>query len=282
TADPNSHAVYVATDKGVYWTHFEFDNGARPDNLTWTNLSEGLPPVRAVDVALDPAAVQLYVAMDGYGLYGAAAPHRALELRLVNTADFSTRPASPGSLVSVLGEKVNSVSGGSLQYPLWNNSQIQVPFEAVGPSVSLSLETNNGRVTLGLPVKPVSPAIFVGSDGAAMIYDADSGLLLDARNTAHSNGRIQILATGLGKVRPEWPINLPTPLTNPPVVVAGVKAYLDGAPIEVSQATLAPGYPSGFYLVEVQLPAINNLGTSALYLTADGQESNRVQIVIEP
>ena len=31
-----------------------------------------------------------------------------------------------------------------------------------------------------------------------------------------------------------------------------------------------------------QLPAINNLGTSALYLTADGQESNHVQLVIEP
>ncbi len=106
---------------------------------------------------------------------------------------------------------------------------------------------------------------------------------LDARNAAHSNGRIQILATGLGKVWPEWPTNLAAPLDKEkvPAVVAGVKAYLDGTPLQVTSATLAPGY-IGFYLIEAQLPAIANLGTSALYLTVDGQESNRVQIVIEP
>jgi uncharacterized protein (TIGR03437 family) len=114
-----------------------------------------------------------------------------------------------------------------------------------------------------------------------MIYDADTGLLLDARNAAHSNGRIQILATGLGKVQPAWPTNLAAPMDNPPAVVAGIKAYLDGAPLQVTNATLAPGY-IGFYLIEVQLSAIANLGTSALHLTADGQESNHVQIVIEP
>lgn len=285
TADRASGAVYLATEQGVFYGLTDLENASLPD-VNWTNLTAALPAAPAMDVRLDPAAVQLYVALDGYGIYATAAPHRSRSLRVVSAADFSARAAAPGSLLSVMGGRVSAARGGDLNYPVLSaadgQSQIQVPFEAVGPSVSLSLETNNGRVTLGLPVKPVSPAIFVGSDGAAMIYDADSGLLLDARNTAHSNGRIQILATGLGKVRPEWPINLPTPLTNPPVVVAGVKAYLDGAPIEVSQATLAPGYPSGFYLVEVQLPAINNLGTSALYLTADGQESNRVQIVIEP
>lgn len=278
TADPNSHAVYVATDKGVYWTHFEFDNGARPDNLTWTNLSEGLPPVRAVDVALDPAAVQLYVAMDGYGLYGAAAPHRALELRLVNTADFSTRPASPGSLVSVLGEKVNSVSGGSLQYPLWNNSQIQVPFEVVGSRVSLALETNTGTATRDLQVLPVSPAIFVGPDGAPVIFDADSGMPLEG-NVAHPGQRLQVMLNGLGKVKPDWPTGITAPAVNTPAVTARVQAYLDGGQVPVARATLAPGYV-GMYVVEVQLPAVTNYGAMELYVTADGQESNRVQIVI--
>jgi uncharacterized protein (TIGR03437 family) len=114
-----------------------------------------------------------------------------------------------------------------------------------------------------------------------MIYDADSDLLLDAHNTAHSNGRIQILATGLGKVRPDWPTNLPAPVQNPPAVVAPVQVYLDGMPLEVTSATLAP-LTIGFYIVEVQLPAITNLGTSELYITADGQDSNRVQIVVEP
>jgi uncharacterized protein (TIGR03437 family) len=114
-----------------------------------------------------------------------------------------------------------------------------------------------------------------------MLYDADTGLPLDARNTAHSNGRIQILATGLGRVRPDWPTNLPAPHQNPPAVAASVKIYLDGSPLQVTRATLAPDF-IGFYLIEAQLPPIANLGTSELYISADGQESNRVQIVVEP
>jgi uncharacterized protein (TIGR03437 family) len=49
----------------------------------------------------------------------------------------------------------------------------------------------------------------------------------------------------------------------------------------VSRATLAPGY-IGFYLIEVQLPAVTNAGVSELHIGAASQESNHVQIVIEP
>jgi uncharacterized protein (TIGR03437 family) len=223
--------------------------------------------------------------MDGYGVYSTAAPHRLWNLRVVSTADFTARPAAPGALLSVIGGRVSAAQGGDLSYPVLSasdrESQIQVPFEAVGPNVALSLETNAGRVTLGLPVRPVAPAIFVGRDGLPMLYDADTGLPLDARNAAHSNGRIQILATGLGRVQPDWSTNLPAPHQNPPAVTASVKIYLDGAPLELTRATLAPDF-IGFYLIEAQLPPIANLGTSELYITADGQESNRVQIVVEP
>ena len=278
TADRTTGAVYVATDKGVYWTHFDFETGVSTNSLTWTNLSDNLPQARAVDVALDPAAVQLYVAMDGYGVFGAAAPHHALGLRLVNTADFSTRAASPGSLVSVVGDKVNSVTGGALQYPLWNNSQIQVPFEAVGPTVSLALETAAGTTTRDLQVVPVSPAIFVGPDGVPVIFDADSGMPLEG-NVAHAGQRLQVMLNGLGKVRPDWSTGVAAPAVNAPVVTAKVQAYLDGSELPVERATLAPGYV-GLYLVEVQLPVVANYGAMELYVSADSQESNHVQIVI--
>ena len=74
---------------------------------------------------------------------------------------------------------------------------------------------------------------------------------------------------------------LAAPLENPPAVAATVRAYLDGSPVQVTRATLAPGYV-GFYIIDVQLHAIANLGTSELYLSAGGQDSNRVQIVMEP
>jgi hypothetical protein len=34
------------------------------------------------------------------------------------------------------------------------------------------------------------------------------------------------------------------------------------------------------YLVEVQLPAVTNYGAMELYVTADGADSNHVQIVL--
>jgi len=70
-------------------------------------------------------------------------------------------------------------------------------------------------------------------------------------------------------------------MENAPKVIAGVRAYLDREPIEVTAAALAPGYV-GFYLVEVQLPSIVNTGTSELYIEVDGQVSNRVRVYLEP
>ena len=282
-ADRTAGAVYVATDRGVYWAHEDLESPGPPS--AWTLLSARLPAAHASAVALDPTGSQLYVALEGYGVFAASAPHRAATLRIVNAADFSARPAAPGSLVSVLGGPVRSARAGDLEFPILASSesgtQMQVPFEAVGPSLGLALDASSGLVTVGLAVRQASPAIFVDRDGAPMLLDADTGLMLDAANTAHSNARIQILATGLGRVKPQWPTGLAAPLENPPAVIAKVQAYLDRAPIEVTRATLAPGYV-GLYLIELQLPALVNAGPAELYLTAEGQESNRVRVYLEP
>ena len=59
-----------------------------------------------------------------------------------------------------------------------------------------------------------------------------------------------------------------------------MKALLNGTPVQVTRSTLAAGYV-GFYMVEVQLPEVTNLGTASLYISADGQDSNHVQLVLE-
>ena len=64
-------------------------------------------------------------------------------------------------------------------------------------------------------------------------------------------------------------------------VAAAVHAYLDGAPVDVTQASLAPGYV-GFYLIEIQLPRVTNSGPAELFLEAEGQQSNRVRRYIQP
>jgi uncharacterized protein (TIGR03437 family) len=284
TADRPAGAVYVATEKGVFYGRTDLFNASQPP-VTWTNLSSKLPDAPATDVRLDPAGVQLYIALDGYGVYATAAPHRARNLRIVNSGDLTTRPAAPGSLLTVFGGKVDSASAAGMNYPVLAGdekaSQIQVPFEAVGPNVSLALRTGDGTVLRDLPVLPVSPAIMVSSDGAPMLWDADTGLPIDLRNVAHSNGRMQIWATGLGRVHPDWPTGMMAPAENTPTVVAQIRAFLDRTPVQVTRATLVPGY-IGFYLIEVQLPPVVNAGTSELLITADNQESNRVIVTIEP
>jgi uncharacterized protein (TIGR03437 family) len=285
TGERASGAVYVATDKGVFWAHADLDNAGSP-LVKWINLSDNLLlAAGATDVKLDPAGVQLYAALDGYGVYATVAPHRMTSLRVVNAADFSLRPAAPGSLLSVIGGRVTAARGGNLDFPVLaaadDASQIQVPFDAVGPTVVLALQTAGGRVPVELQLRSVSPAIFVSRDGAPLLQDAESGLLLDGHNAAHANARVQIFATGLGKVRSDWPTGLAARLEDPPEVVAPVRAYLNGTAVPVTRATLAPGY-IGFYLIEVRLPAINNAGASELYISADGSDSNRVQVLIEP
>jgi uncharacterized protein (TIGR03437 family) len=283
-AEREAGAVYVATDRGVFYARVDLMNASFPA-VNWTHLTAKLPPAAANDVRLDPAGVQVYIALEGYGVYAMAAPHRARNLRIVNGGDFTTRAAAPGSLLSVVGGRVDSAIGAGLRYPVLAGndaeSQIQVPFNAVGPSVALSLRTAGGTVLRDLAVQPVSPAIMVSRDGAPMLYDADSGLPLDFRNVARSNGRLNIWATGLGRVTPDWPAGMAAPLDSPPAVVAPVRAFLDGAPLQVTRSSLMPGYV-GFYLIEVQLPAIVNAGTSELFVSAAGTESNRVQLWIEP
>ena len=146
--------------------------------------------------------------------------------------------------------------------------------------VSLSLDAGQGPLTFLVPLRSVSPAIFVDPEGTPLIMDAASGILLDASKPARANSRIQVLATGLGQVKPDWPTGLEAPLNDPPRVAATVHAYLDGSPVEVTEASLAKGL-IGFYLIEIQLPRITNTGGAELYVEAEGQPSNRVRLYVE-
>jgi uncharacterized protein (TIGR03437 family) len=282
--DRPAGAAYVATESGLFFATVDLDRSSPAAN--WTLISGSLPGAPATDVKLDPGGNQLYFALDGYGVFATAAPHRLRQIRLVNAADFSSRAAAPGSLLSVIGGKITRAQAGELNVPVLDasetESQIQVPFEAgAAASMPLALESAGRQFTFGIPVQDVSPAIFVDRNGAPMLLDADSGMMFDARNLARSGSRIQILLTGLGKVRPDWPTGMAAPLQQPPAVRAAVTAYLDRAPVEVLSATLAPSY-IGLYLVEIRLPAIVNAGPAELYISADGQESNRVRILLEP
>ena len=282
TADRASGAVYLATDGGVFYASADLATLGGP--LTWTQLS-GLPQVPATDVKLDDGAHRLWAAIDGYGVYSTLAPHRLGDPRVVSAADFVARAVAPGSLVSVAGARVSAGQAGDLHVAVLastdTETQIQIPFEARGSSISLAVSSGGQQRTLpSVALEPAAPAIFVAPDGSPMLLDADTGVMLDAMTPAHSGGHIQILSTGLGRVTPDWQTGLAAPVDNPPKVAASVSAYLDRQPVEVTKAVLAPYV--GYYLIEIELPKIVNYGPAELYVEVGSQTSNRVRVYIEP
>lgn len=282
-ADRLSNAVYVATDRGVFLGALSLHDAGGPAT-GWTAVSRDLPAAPAWDVRLNPDNT-LTVALDGYGVFETPAPHKARAVRLVNAADMSDRAAAPGSLISVMGANVRQGGVSGVPYPVIasadESSQLQVPFEAGAGVFQLALEGPTDRWLVPVTVKNASPAIFVDSDGAPLLLDAASGLVLDPHVPVRASAGIQILATGLGKVTPDWPSGIPAPFDAPPSVTGVVTAFLDGAPVEVTRATLAPGYV-GYYVVELKIPATVNRGTSEFRIVMNGEESNRVRMYLEP
>jgi uncharacterized protein (TIGR03437 family) len=283
TLDRASGSVYVAAANGVYWTTTDLRSLAP---ATPWRLVEGLGlDVAPKDVRLDGGGHQLYVALEGFGIYATTAPHRGANPQAVSAADLVARAVAPGSLLTVFGAEVRTASANGRNAPVLaadsRRTEIQVPFEAQGQALALTLQAANGPLRLGLVLEPTSPAVFVDRDGTPLLLDADSGVLLDARTPARSGTRLQVLATGLGQVKPDWPSGVPAPVEEPPAVVAKVRAWLDRQPVDVTRAVLAPGYV-GFYLVEIQLPKLINAGPAELYLEAEGRESNRVRLYLQP
>jgi uncharacterized protein (TIGR03437 family) len=277
--DLASGTVYVATSNGLFWT--KADLRARGPATSWAQLAGNLPSAPVYDVQLNRSSTQLYVALDGYGIYAANAPHRRSDPRFVSAADYGARSAAPGSLLSFVGGPIRQARTGDRVVPVLasspDESQVQVPFDVQGDALPLMID----RLSMRLPLESTAPAIFVDRDGTPMIIDADSGVLLDAATPARPGMRVQVLATGLGRVQPDWPTGVPAPLDNAPRVAAQVKVYLDRVPLTVTKATLAPGYV-GFYVVEFELPAIVNAGPAEVYLEAAGRPSNRTRLILRP
>jgi uncharacterized protein (TIGR03437 family) len=280
--DAVAGVAYIAADRGVFTAHVDMNNLVPVSQ--WQQVP-GLPDAPAMDVRLDPIRNILYVALNGYGLYAAPAPHKSAAIRVLTAADQPAESAAPGVLLHVQGSGLSRVRSESGDLPLVtasaSSTQVQVPFEASGSTLALTVDSVQGASRFALPLRAVAPAILVDGDGLPILVDATSGLTLDARNMARPGARIQVFAAGLGKVNPEWRAGIPAPpaLEDAPVVTAQVEARLNGTPVEVTRATLAPGYV-GLYLVEVQLPGLVDAGAADFALVVNGETSNRVKILL--
>ena len=277
--DRATGAVYTATNHGVF---VSFQGLRAPEPAArWTAL-RGLPDAPVMDVHLDEPGVRVLAAVDGYGVFESPAPHRIRQPLLLRAADYAAGPAAPGALLTIVGSSVERVTVNSQPGVVLSSSavesQIQIPFEASGDSVRVTASRTGAEpVSFGMPLRQIAPAILTDGDGFPVVIDADSGLQVDALNPVRPGARLQVLATGLGRVQPDWPAGMAAPSEHPPEVVAGVRVLLDGAPVKVVRSVLAPGYV-GFYLVEFDAPEFIDSGVAQLVIEGAGQLSNAVRI----
>jgi uncharacterized protein (TIGR03437 family) len=270
--------VYVSGEKGVAFAKLALETGAVPGK--WSRLGGEVAGLSTLDVMLDGAANFLYVSVAGEGVFLAHAPHRTGAPAAMSAADFEPRPHAPGGVVAVVGAKVSTATLGGKEVPVLSaasdESQIQIPFEAVGLMQALEVRSDAGMSwRMDLDVVDVAPAIFVDRDGAPLVLDSDTGELLDPAQPLRAGMRIQILMTGLGQVSPAWPAGTPAPGENAPRVIAPVRVWWNGMTLEVTRAELAPGYV-GFYVVETKLPPVVDDGTAPLTVEAGGRLSNTI------
>ena len=281
--DRATGALYAATDRGVFLSY----QGLRaPEPAARWQALAGLPEAAATDVQLDEPGVRVLAAVDGFGVFESPAPHRARQPLLLHAADYGQRPAAPGALLTIAGGQAEMVTANSLPGVVLSatpvESQIQLPFDVAGDSVRITAQrAGAAALSFGLPLRQVAPAILVDGDGFPVVIDADTGLQVDALNPVRPGARLQIMATGLGRVRPDWPAGMPAPADRPPAVVAAVRVLVDGLPATVARSVLAPGYV-GFYLVEFDAPQFLNAGIAELTVEAAGQLSNPVRVYTVP
>lgn len=275
-ADWEHQVLLLALEGALAWTEVDFQGMARPAQarrIAWEGLRGELRELR-----LDPSGTVLFAVTARAGLFTAPLPAEIRGIRIRHAADLRVRPLAPGDLLSIHGAPLLRLRASGQEASVLgqgdHTTQVQLPYSIPGERAALELEFAAGNAQrMTLPLQRVSPAIFLHPDGGPFVLHGESGVFIDETFPASPGERIQVLASGLGAVRPDWPAGLPVPAGAPPSVTASVEVRVNGLPVRVERAILAPGY-AGIYLVEIVLPAVMDEGLAELMLLADGVPSN--------
>ena len=150
---------------------------------------------------------------------------------------------------------------------------IQVPWEVVDRTATISVSNGIWNLTLGNSVLSSWPGLF-----SLVLHSADYSLVT-SNNPAVGGEVVLLYATGLGPVSNTPVDGTPAPdaplavTTNPPEVSIG------GEAASVLWSGLAPGFV-GLYQINVQVPAGLH-GTGSVVATAGGAQSNPVSMAIK-
>ncbi len=219
TADRASGAIYVATDAGVFFTATDLGSAGRPGS--WTLLSaepaRGRGHRREVGRGREPDLCRA-------GWIWSLFRHRTASAARCTGGKRGglQRPAGgAGSAAERAGgargigheRRCGGAGSGCVRHRI---RRFRSRFRPKEIRCRCRWTLPPGALTFQVPLRSVSPAIFVDPEGTPLIMDAASGILLDSSKPARASSRIQVLATGFGQVKPDWPTGLAAPLNDPP------------------------------------------------------------------
>ncbi|HTM50290.1 MAG TPA: hypothetical protein VL285_16470 [Bryobacteraceae bacterium] len=222
--------------------------------------------------------------------YDAPLPVPQLE-RVVNSAD-QTRAVAPGGLISVMGRGLPTALGDAclsangapvplLQSVSANQINAQLPFNIDG-NTQLTLRTEGGvSDNLNLTILPTAPSVFRGSPdgGAPAIFRAEGGSLVNEENPLREGDEMVIVGTGLGRTSPAIQAGQAAPADPLSAVVTPVEVTLDGVPLTVTYAGLAPG-SVGVYQIKARTPRGIGAGQDVPLVIRQGGMSTTVPVQV--
>ena len=220
---------------------------------------------------------------------------------LRNAAGLGPRLA-PGALVSLFGsgfaDAVAAPAGfplpdtlGGLRLTVGNRAarllfvspfqaNLQAPLELPAGVHSGELTTPFGTTRLEFVLDGAAPGIFLIGPNAGAVLNQD-GTINSALNPARRGGVLVVFLGGLGPVAPSVATGTAAPVSPLSRTVLDVTATLDGLPVEVQFAGLAPGF-AGLYQVNLSIPArLPPNAAARLAIQVAGQESNTVPVAIQ-
>ena len=212
-----------------------------------------------------------------------------------NAASYVANTAVPGELISLRGYAIGPASGlnsapapalGGVQvyfdnylapitYASAQQINVQAPWEIAGQSSTEVRIFNNGveAASVSVPVSQSLPGVFY--------IDNSDGSPNSPSNPARPGGYISVYGTGGGAMTPAaadgafWPLS---PLSS---VVEPVAVSIAGQPATVLYSGSAPTLESGFFQINVLLPADLTAAADFLCLTIGGVRSAPAPISIQ-
>ncbi len=234
----------------------------------------GSGTVLTVVAALRP---EIHAATNGASFTPGVSPGSLATLFGLSLASGQTAWAESQPLPAELAGSRVTVNGVPAQLLYASDLQINfvVPQSLSGSNAVIVVETPDGASdSFTTPLLPGDPAIFFDSGtnlGAVLRAGASGKTDVDP---ARPGGFIEIYATGLGRV-------LAGGRGGPSLTEKPVGVTLDGQPVQVAYAGIAPGF-IGLYQVNAAVPDTLPPGIYSLRLQQDGKESNAVNVIVGP